>query len=156
MKGRRRTSAREVTDPKGKINPAVIRQLIFEIVEFEFGGDRGLAAKELKLVNPVKGNAKAFSKDSLANVIDDRTALKYSHLEAIANHYGVPTFMVLLFSRVRSEYEKSPGMNKREVSEVQYLIRFLQDIEAVIERSGFHALDLREWSQQYREGRLNL
>ena len=156
MKGKKRDCARVVADPMEKVNPQVIRQLIYEIVELEFAGDRGVAANELKLVNKVKGSDRAFTKDSLANIIDDRTAIKYIHLEAIAARFKVPTFMVLLFTRIKSEQEKSPGKRAGEVSEVQHLIRFLKEIDNVIEDCEFTAHDFKNWCNIYSEGRLPL
>lgn len=156
MQGKKRSGARIVEDRRGKINPHVIRQLIYEVVELEFLGDRGLAANKLKLINKVKGSDKAFTKDSLSNVIDDRTAIKYSHLEAIAALYNVPTFMVLLFTRVKSEQEKAPGKRADEVSEAQHLIRFFKEIDQLIDQCEFTARDFKDWCERYSEGRLDL
>lgn len=155
MRGKKNREAKHVPR-EDKINPQVLRQLIFEIIELEFSGDRGKAANELAVANPVKGKTHLFTRDIISHIIDDRTPIKYFHLEAIAHHFRMPTFVILLFSRLRSEQEKSGQTELSDVSEVQHLISFLQDIEETIADSSFTAEDLRAWGNKYNELRLKI
>lgn len=154
MRGKKHRRAHVIKNPDEKINPHVIRQLFFEIIDAEFEGDRGLAAHQLRLQNPILGNDKPFTKDIISNIIDDRTALKYAHLEAIANYYNLPTFMLLLFTRLRSEIEKSPLSEIHEVSEIQLLMSFFSDLEMTIGNCDFTPRDLARWRDKYNEVRL--
>ncbi|MEJ6404328.1 hypothetical protein [Yoonia sp. 2307UL14-13] len=143
-------------EPGDRLNPQVLRQLIFEVVEAKFGGNYDVAAEQIKPVDRLRTKTNPFTKDALYNIVDDRTALKYSHLEAIASHYEVPTFLLLLFSRLRSEQEKANDLPLALITEVQHLLSFLKILPQEIDRGTFEAEDLERWAKRYNEMRLDL
>jgi len=153
-RGKKNGCAKVVTDPMEKISPNVIRQQIYEIVEQEFKGKIENAAEKLCSENPSNGEYYPFTNNSLYNVIHDKTPIKYHHLEAISYYFRIPTFMLLLFTRIRSEKEKAADKPVGEITEIRLLIEFLSELENTIENSEFDAKELKKWGELYGRGRL--
>ena len=154
MNGKRQDNSEEPDDSRPKKNPSVLRALLSDIVREEFGGDRVKASNALRTQHKYNGKHHPFSSDIIGNIINDRTLMKYVHLEAIAHYYRMPTSLLLLFSRLRSEREKSLTNTIDAASEVILLVNFLDGLREDIHEWHFGPDDLARWGQRYNASRL--
>ncbi len=150
MQGMKREQAPKHSDQDKRVNPWVLRQILFEMVRDEFENDGYKAASRLQLSRPSKGKMFPFTKHSIDNIIADRTALKYVHLEAMAEYYDIPTGLLLLFSRLRAEERDSPNDKPlHDVIVVQQLLQFLTDIATTLKGCTFETSDLKKWQEEF-------
>lgn len=123
---------------KGKrVNPKVIRSVLFEWINEEFDRDIGAAAIEVS--NSITKNRSiayksALSSETLYDIINERTQLKYVHLDMICNHLKIPVSMLLAFTRLRSEIEKEKDGSSTDFLKIaDGMTRFLKDLVELIE-----------------------
>lgn len=84
---------------------------------------------------------------SVANIERDATHVSYWQLEIYANSAGIPTGVLLLFSRILSELEKRP---ERLPSFVEKLQKIVDDLKVNVKDASDMDVDrLRSWSQYF-------
>ena len=126
---------RAVPDTARK-NPLALRQLIFDVITEDHAGDISEAAKALhkKVPNKERRKYHYLSDNMLLKILRDENHLKYAHLEMVARGQDIPTGLLLLFSRLRSEVAKTNrGGAARALRECEALIRALESIRESLE-----------------------
>jgi hypothetical protein len=124
---RRPKTFEHVVDPNKKFNPNSLRQTLHEIVEKNFGGNRQLASKELSKVLSRGGGSryrqKSISARLIENIISDESYIKYWHLEVFSEYIGLPTSVLLIFSRMKANASSSKNStdSKRLIETLKHI-----------------------------------
>lgn len=120
----------------GRKNPLALRQLVFDIIFEDHDSNISKAAEALHKKIPENERRKYhyLSDNILLKILRDEIHLKYPHLEMVARSLDIPTGLLLLFSRLRSEVAKTNrGGARRALRECEALIRALESIRDSLE-----------------------
>lgn len=101
--------------PADKLNPNSIRKLLWDVYEANFESDAEAAIALNKHCKFSWGGGVSFTPGMLRKLLDDKTMLKYWHIQAFADYLGIPSGMLLLFSRLRSNAERGATADTRRI-----------------------------------------
>lgn len=147
MRGRRILEFPTIPETQRR-NPQIIRQLIYEIVRRDFNLSFESAANTLELHKSKKiRKGVSITGDVLYNLVMDRTLVRYYHIEAIANYFDVPVFIILAITRIASDARDN---NIKSLSAIKSYLSQLADISDLNSVSVGYLFDLKERSQSPR------
>ena len=120
-----------MTDSTSK-TPRIIRQLIRELINFDFDGNVQQAAEEISRIalerneqNGSKRDYKEITASILYAIMSDKSHIKFSQIEMIATYIGIPVGALLFATRVSSS--KRDG-NQSDLTYLRSVYRALDSI----------------------------
>lgn len=102
-----------ITNGSTRKNPASIRRLLHDLIYHDFDRDAvKLADRLLKIVSGISEADRrdyhhGITSEKLYKATLDKSKLAYGHLEILARHFDIPTALMLLYTRIYSEFESS-------------------------------------------------
>jgi len=154
-------------EKKDRLNPQILRILFGYLVQVRFGGTLATAYNSLKTSRPRYKQSspkpiKPFTKNSLTGVLNDKQAISYIMLEAFADEAGIPTWVLLLFSRALSddtdhhqstdaEFETIELNIRRTIAFLEFVQRKLNDRYGLpkADRIPMEIDEINEWIEEY-------
>ena len=124
-------------------NPQVIRDLIRDIINEDFNGDVAVAAvkiseRGLRMLSK-KRDYKGITPSILYSIMRDDSHIKFSHLEIIAGYIGVPTGVLLIYTRCRSAERVG------DLDDVEHIRKILTQLNRFI---GVKSLEYSEFKRK--------
>lgn len=148
-------------------NPQALRELIAHLINTHFDGQIKKTCDELKTLRKRTGTEKAITRTVIEGLLKDQSPIHYQYLEAFANHVGVPTFVLLAFSRAYSDRKYIAAgaelKGKKDISEAAEIRRdaenakrnlndmmnFFQSMASLVEKHSFDMDDFDQWVKIY-------
>ena len=127
-----------------------MRDVIGQMLLLLFDGNQNAAIDALRTHQP-RVQSKVFTRHKLPKVLRDQTLVEYAHIEGLAHHAGVPSFLLLLFSRVLSEHRElsEGGKGAEALANLDRISEFCRNIAQVID-SEVKLQSLEAWINLYK------
>lgn len=153
--------------PKQRLNPQMLRIVLAQLIKSRFGGIKKHAYETLKTsrsrFHPTTNRRLVpFDKNSLPDILNDKRQITYVMLEAFADEAGIPTWVLLLFSRTLSD-DIDSRKSRHQISEsdlaatklnIARTVAFLEEITVRL-RSSEQPMNVEmidDWIALYQEG----
>jgi len=139
-----------ISNADEKLNPNVIRRLLFDIVHEMFGGNLLKMARTIKSRGYLRYRKQNLAErtltDHIKKLLDDEKRFEYWHIEIMANLIGVPAGVILIYTRIQSDYDKNDFSHPVEMT--KFLHNTARKMERVNRNLNFD--DLRELSEVFK------
>jgi hypothetical protein len=119
-----------------------------------FDGNQNAAIRALK-THQKRAHSEngVFTRHKLPKVLRDDTLIEYAHIEGLAHYAGVPSFLLLLFSRVLSEHrdlsEGGHGKRAEALANLDRMAEFCRNIAQYID-SEIKIQNIDAWIDLYK------
>jgi hypothetical protein len=148
---------RIVQDHTKRKNPKSLRKVLYDIVLHNFDGDLHIAATQLQQSiskNKLRNFGINITSETIYDIIQDRSHIKYAHLDAFAQYLNIPVGIILIYSRFLShEDENRNDLNLEFNNGLDLFIEFLFDKSQRNERfKGNVASDISLISSMFNLG----
>lgn len=149
-------------------NPQVLRMIIAHFINRYFGGQKKKTLGELKTHRERKTNnndGSVIKRQKLDLILSDEAWIEYRHLEAFAHKAGIPTYVLLAFSRAYSDKaDTRVATNATTVADLEKvkeraeearrnlarMIAFSNAMKGLIENSTDEIGDIDDWIEAFK------
>ncbi|WP_372922648.1 hypothetical protein [Roseovarius sp.] len=159
--------------PRGdRLNPQVLRRLIAHLIDIYFNGEKKKTIEKLETHRPrltSRRDGQVIKRTKLDGILKDDSWIEYRHLEAFAYKAGVPTFVLLAFTRALSDREEAT-VDAQEMSSVEELsdararaeeakknidqmIAFFEEARDLITTHTSSLEDVEVWIERYKKSK---
>jgi hypothetical protein len=138
-------------------NPQSLRRVLYDLTTKKFDHNLKVTASELKAALRTRHGRtlhSTLSKESLFNILSDRTHIKYYHLEAYARKLGIPVSLIVLYSRLTAnQQDRTPQLNEAMLNAFSRIIRSARKklAKGQLDPKLFQIEDLLGWIAMYSE-----
>ncbi|SFQ77713.1 hypothetical protein [Donghicola eburneus] len=143
-------------------NPQSLRKIIAHLIFRLFNGEKERTINELSTHRQRSGARKPGSvikRGVLYGILSDKSDIKYRHLEAFAYKAGVPTYVLLLFSRAYSDQQDINNFSKaysdHQDATKRLELNLNKDVDIDLRNSFNDNSDIQELRKAADEARLN-